>query len=71
MVLELEYPQQQLPFNSSKRYARHWTNEKFIWVYLLLFIDLSKAFDLVNYDKLLSNLYNIRAGGVAYDWFVW
>jgi hypothetical protein len=34
-----------------------------------VFIDLSKGFDLVNYEILLSRLYRIGIRGIANEWF--
>ena len=34
-----------------------------------LFIDLKKAFDMVNHDKLLKKMYNIGIRGISFDWF--
>lgn len=36
---------------------------------LVLFIDLRKAFDSVNFDILLNKLYNIGVRGPLFDWF--
>ena len=36
---------------------------------LALFIDLSKAFDLIGHDKILQSLYDIGVRGIYLQWF--